>query len=433
MVNAKFPSAASHQAERTAQSSTGFDMLLAEAGRRQTFDGTVDRQSQNRDDSERNRRSTNESRSETQPVRRNEPRAEDVTSTAGTAAIYEQNASTEVNDSNEVPAIDETQAVENVAEIIQVPAEVVAEWLQELDLTAQDLTDTQTVAKILQHALDAESPAELLTDPEFPELYKAVNEAIAELVVNANPKATVNNEAVNLLAEDLESLEADIEDGEIVVTNKNEISANNTETQTVTQTTITQADQPQISESAPEITDANLLAADDEAIVHESQSATPAFNIEPVAVKVEHTVQQTAPQQPVNTTDVIQQIMNQVKLTTTGGQFNEIRMTLRPETLGDIVLRVITQNGIVMAQFEAESQRVKEALEADFNLLRDALQEHGIKFSELSVSVRQDENERMNQFERARQKSRHRAESIEEVPEEQVEISHHNGVIDLTA
>jgi hypothetical protein len=46
--------------------------------------------------------------------------------------------------------------------------------------------------------------------------------------------------------------------------------------------------------------------------------------------------------------------------------------------------------------------------------------------------VRQDNDEKMRQFEKARQASRNRAESIENVSEE-TEISYHNGVIDVTA
>jgi len=451
MVNAKFPNAA-QQAEKNVQSGAAFDALLAEAGRRQTFETAVNSQSRNSNENARNRTEETPKR-ETQHIRRNEsqntPRTEEPTSTAATAVIQEQNTAT---DTAETPvAIDEAQAVEKIAEILQVPAEVVMEWLQELEISAEDLTDPQAVAKILQLALDAETTAELLTNPEFPENYKAINEAIAEMTVgtktapvfNTTTQNTVqiNNETLNVLAEDLENLEAAVKDGEIVVTeSKNENSANSMRQQTLTSTATTnatteetqEAEVTQAIETAAPVKEATVLQAD-EAIIHENTAATPSVNIEQVAVKVEtQVVQQTATQTPVNASNVIEQIMNQVKVVSSGGQFNEIRMTLRPETLGDIVLRVVTQNGIVMAQFEAESQRVKEALEASFNQLRDALTEAGIKFSELSVSVREDENERLNQFERERQRSRHRAETIEDVSEEQ-EISYHNGVIDVTA
>jgi flagellar hook-length control protein FliK len=94
---------------------------------------------------------------------------------------------------------------------------------------------------------------------------------------------------------------------------------------------------------------------------------------------------------------------------------------LRPESLGDIVLRVLTQNGIVTAHFIAENQRVRETLENNFNQLRDALEEQGIQFSELSVSVRQNADDQQTLFEWGRQHARNRAENIvpavEPIPE----------------
>jgi flagellar hook-length control protein FliK len=108
-----------------------------------------------------------------------------------------------------------------------------------------------------------------------------------------------------------------------------------------------------------------------------------------------------------------------------GEQFAELKITLRPESLGDVTLRVVTQNGIVSAQFVAESQRVKEVLESNFNQLRDVLQQQGIRVSELSVSVGQDESEaQRNQLARAQQIGQRRLQrilsrsAVEEAPEE---------------
>lgn len=439
MVNARF-SGGAERAERTAQSGNGFDILLAQAERRQVDAPTENR---NRDDGNRNREQnrTNETRREIQHTRREEPpRNDDTASTAGTAVVQTQNAANETSANGEITQACETQIIEEVAAVLQIPIDALTEILQELDLTAQDLTDAQNVTKVLQIALEAETPAELLTDPEFPELYKAVNEVVAQAIVQYAPKQVVNEsatkvlageETVNILAEELDGVEVKIENDEVVV--QSEQRATNSQTQTRPSYTQTQASdaQTQTADAGVEAADANPTAQNENAAPDQQVVIQP-LSIENAAAKTAQAISQNTPQQPVNTANVIEQIMNQVKVVNIGGQFTEMRMTLRPETLGDIVLRVITQNGIVMAQFEAESQRVKEALEADFNLLRDALTESGIKFSELSVSVRQDENERLNQFERERQRSRHRANTIENVAEEET-VSYHNGVIDLTA
>lgn len=438
-VNGKFPGMAEIKPPvQASQAATAFDLLLAEAGRRHTFDRPV----VNRDDT---RGRPNENRREQPPVRRreNQPPADEPTSMAATAAIQDptQYAPAEEPAAYHEAYVNEEKIVAKVAEILQIPEEIVVKLLQELEMEAVELTDPQAVAKLLKHKLGAETTAELITTPEFPELYKALNEAVAEVVVEAKAETAVatqnveaalqvNKETVAVNAEALQGLEATIEDGEIVIANETaskENFANNAKQQSATTQTATE----QPAQPVAEISDAALFTAD-EAVIHESQSANPTFNVEAAAAKIEAAVKAT-PQQPVNATNVIEQIMNQVKLTSAGGNFTEIRMTLRPESLGDIVLRVLTQNGIVTAQFEAESQRVKEALEASFNQLRDALTEQGIKFSELSVFVRQDENERASQFERARQNSRNRAENIEDISDTAQEISYHNGMIDLTA
>jgi flagellar hook-length control protein FliK len=420
MVNNNFSEAVAKPQYSQGNSNAAFDMLFTEAGRRQQFDPTVE--NRNRDDN-RGKNRANETKE--QPRRRENNRAEE-TSSAGAAMVQgtSQNNEYATNTSNNTPVTAE-DAIEKVEEIMEVSPEVVMEWLEELEMTAMDLADAQAVAKFLQLALDAENSAELLTNAKFPALYNAINEAMVDAEIKAGE---FDEEMLNVLTE---GLEVEVEDGKVVVTNSNAngSSANNQQASTHMET----EDAEQSTELNPEVTDAKLIFAD-ETTNNDTVAINPTASMEIATAKAEQAVRQAAPQQPVDTANVIEQIMNQVKIANSGGQFNEIRMTLRPETLGDIVLRVITQNGIVMAQFEAENQRVKEALEADFNLLRDALQEQGIKFSELSVSVRQDENERMNQFERERQKSRHRAERVNNVSvEEKKETSYHRGAIDITA
>jgi flagellar hook-length control protein FliK len=425
---------AAKAAKPQSNTSAGFDTLFVEAERRQGFEPSTEASNRGREDGRERSHETRERRgNDNQSVRRSKNNSqEDPTAAAGTAVINEAQQSNEIAAYNEV-AVNEEEAVAKIAEIMQVPAEAVMAWLQELGLSAQDLTDAQAVAKMLQLALDAESPAELLTNEQFPEFYKAVNEAMSEMVAKANVKTEVviDKDAVEAVAEELGVA---VKESEMVVTRDNAGNENS-------QASLRQrAEAPVIEvmevaeeDEAVEVSDATLLKAD-EATTNEQPAYNPAtFSVEAATAKIEQAVKQAASQQSVNATDVIEQIMNHVKISSSGAQFNEIKMTLRPETLGDIVLRVITQNGIVMAQFEAENQRVKEALESNFNQLRDALQESGIKFSELSVFVRQDENERANQFERARQSVRNRAESVEDVSEAEEKISYHNGLIDVTA
>lgn len=71
---------------------------------------------------------------------------------------------------------------------------------------------------------------------------------------------------------------------------------------------------------------------------------------------------------------------------------SEMSLQLKPNNLGNLSMKIAVEKGIVIANIVAENQIVKEVLESNFNVLRDALNEKGFAISELNVSVGQDSN-----------------------------------------
>jgi len=432
------------------QGTAGFDALFAEADSRQNQQSANVSDTHNRDSRQDNRRNdmrTNEQRQDRTARNNRSERQRQETADASAAQQSIQNTPVEdyeAEQSIETEApLDEAAAIANVAEILQLPTEIVTEMLEDLAITAQDLTEPQNVVKFLQVALEAETPAELLTDPDFPQLYKYVNESITELTETTKTTPVVSVQArqidVTIQAEDFEGIELFAEDGEPVILEQPQTSHANQSNTGQGQSNAGSNASSQSQELASQTLDVThdpLTASELDHSQIEAQLLDPMLNVTAAKAKIESTLQQTLPTQNVDAQDVIDQIMNQVKATNAGNGFTEMRIALRPENLGDLVLRVLTQNGIVTAQFEAENQRVKEALEANFNQLRDALEEQGIKFSELSVSVRQDGQDNLSQFEQARQNARHRMEQIigeGEVEEDTPAVNlNQNGVIDLT-
>ncbi len=114
----------------------------------------------------------------------------------------------------------------------------------------------------------------------------------------------------------------------------------------------------------------------------------------------------------VDPQEVINQLVERVRVTA-GGTVNEVRMTLRPEHLGDVTLKVITENGLVTAQFTAENQRVKEIIESNFNNLKTVLQDQGLNVTGLSVSVGSENKDRNEMFESQRQNARADARRVQ--------------------
>ncbi len=93
----------------------------------------------------------------------------------------------------------------------------------------------------------------------------------------------------------------------------------------------------------------------------------------------------------VNAKEILSQIIEKAQIIMTPDK-SEMVMDLKPDSLGKISLKLVTENGIVMAKFVAENQQVKEVLETNMQLLKDSLQKQGLDVQGFSVSVRQDSN-----------------------------------------
>lgn len=328
------------------------------------------------------------------------------------------------------------ELVERVSEILQVPVETVLAWLAALELQPEILTDTKAVVALLGQALEAQNPAELLIRPEFPALYEAVNEAVEELLQQSNaaqekvlipelPNLRVETDGANETVVVTEIVESapESEEAKLLPLNENELQSAGTEARrepnasdgaqrTSAQPEVREAAEPNETGAAAHQGPQNenaLFTQRDDAFIPVIQLET--AGAERAAQTAQ--TQQLSSGPNVNASDIINQIMSRVR-TYAAENFSEIRLTLRPESLGDVTLRVMTQNGIVTALFVAESQRVKEALESNFNQLRDSLQEQGVNVADLSVMVGRgnDYEERMAQFARMQQNSRNRMRRI---------------------
>jgi flagellar hook-length control protein FliK len=90
--------------------------------------------------------------------------------------------------------------------------------------------------------------------------------------------------------------------------------------------------------------------------------------------------------QPIKSSEVLDQVVEQAKVII-GQDKAEMVMHLKPDNLGKLELKVVTEQGIVAAKFIAESQQVKEIIETNMQLLKDSLQKQGISIESVSVQV----------------------------------------------
>lgn len=94
----------------------------------------------------------------------------------------------------------------------------------------------------------------------------------------------------------------------------------------------------------------------------------------------------------VNQDDLFSQIVEKAKVSIKNGN-GEMEVSLKPDYLGKLHLKVSVENQLVTAKFVAESQQVKEIIETNLNQLRRNLQDTGIQVDQLLVSVGQQNND----------------------------------------
>jgi len=91
---------------------------------------------------------------------------------------------------------------------------------------------------------------------------------------------------------------------------------------------------------------------------------------------------------PVGKREILNQIIEKASILQ-NAEKAEMVLSLKPESLGKLSLKIVTEQGIVTAKFIAESQQVKEVLESNMQLLKDTLEKQGLAVQSFSVSVNQ--------------------------------------------
>jgi flagellar hook-length control protein FliK len=314
------------------------------------------------------------------------------------AAALEEMPEQTLENPDIVLALLEDEVLAEIAAVLGITTQALAEILNALGMTPTDLLESQAQTELLQllHGLDDE--VALLNLPATLPIMQEISKTMAKYApVLLEYQAEMQNQPQYAALEEaaLANLEAEAE-SELVPTVR---AARNDAPGAQ------EVDLP-VDYEAMEVLTTTAVTAENTASVN----AEPQQSIEPIIAFAQATeqpiesfarpatVEAPLPQAPVNSQNVMEQIVSHMRFEVRG-DMAEIRIQLKPEHLGEVSLRIATQNGIVVAQFVAESQRVKEIIESNFSQLRDALEQQGINISEIEVSVAQGEADRQFAFE----------------------------------
>lgn len=309
--------------------------------------------------------------------------------------------------------------IEELAEKLNISVKEIKDLLDELNMSIFDLLDVNNFNNFMQNLLDVENPIDIITSDELQSAYSLSTDVVEKYkkILDESVDLSTENATSNVEFKKEENITDDVKE---VLSDK----FNPDENQKSPDEVIKQKEAPivEIKNTAKENNSqfkGNSQQNPNETLL--TQDANQNFNYVNTSYNYQQFQQQAIVDDIVSnisnaspTKDVhqiINQIVDKIKVDIKP-DVSEMKLLLKPDTLGELSLKITTQNNIVTAQFVAENQQVKEVLQANFNNLKDTLQQLGLIIDEISVSVGQQNSESRQQFEQNQQKSKHRMSQI---------------------
>lgn len=311
----------------------------------------------------------------------------------------------------------EKEILEEISEQTGKSLEEIVETLEKMGLTAFDLTEIKNLNNFVQELLGFDSPVDMLVSDEAMELVEKISNVIEKYEEIINEFKTFDAELLEVQGEISEGSELSE-----VVSEETESSENEIHNENLIQNEVN-ADDVQIKSNEKSKNETYSNQENDGNFNQETFTYVPnaqyvnnevagAVNIQQQLADAVHNVSgSTQVRSSGDTAQIINQITEQIKVEVKSDT-TEMTMVLNPKHLGELTLKVAAENNIVTAEFVVENQKVKEVIEANFNSLKDTLQQMGLEVNELSVSVEQNNSEAKQHFEQNRSKSRRRIEQI---------------------
>ena len=332
--------------------------------------------------------------------------------------VSNQAASEEVT---EVTIEQASATVDNIiaktAEVLGISEDDLKEVLENLGLTAMDLANPQNVSMLVATVKADGDMMSLVTDEALTELVSEINEVvtstleevseelgidIGELTAkleeaietpkndvvteNVTPAANTNTEEVKAFDQEVKDFTAEevVSDDKTVVT----VATTNETDNTSDDAGESLADSKNQNQSLTFTKNDKHESVKDNSVHNEAQANTfnaNVNNLNPQEVSVAPFGENT---QSLSSTqlDVINQI-NEYMKTQIKADMSTLEMQLNPANLGAVNVALSSKDGNVTAQFTTQSELVKAALESQIMILKENLEQAGVKVNAVEVSV----------------------------------------------
>lgn len=276
----------------------------------------------------------------------------------------------------------EEQISELVTEILGITEEELMDLLEESGMQLLDLLDSGNLKQLVLDANGFEDAISLVTDENAAGQYQQLLEAME----------TVETEGLGITKEEIIGLmEAPKEEASSA---KEELATEGNEEEQVAATAEDSVKIVVEKENSSQPNKDFQKEASQRDSRLEDVGKEPAQDAKPLDLFIQNLASQgteeiqEAAQRVQTVKEIVNQIVEQIKVAIKP-ESTSMELQLHPESLGRVNLTVVSKNGLLTASFVAENQLAKEAIESQMQVLKDNLNNQGVKVEAIEVNVSQ--------------------------------------------
>lgn len=286
------------------------------------------------------------------------------------------------------------QLKEVIQEKFGITGEELAQTMEELGISDENLLDTAGITKLVMNLNGIENQADILTNPDFAadikDILAKLDDIKADAFSNIPEKLAIPTEEIVETAEtegDTVSENGALEDvqeaGQKSESDKKDTYVSAETTDELSGETEESRIKPGDSESDSD----GLLKHDENAKEnHGAEKFDSVQTIQPQDFAARLTEDLGVRVGEKQATEIVRQVVEQIQMQSKPGM-TSMEMQLYPEHLGKVLIQVVSRDGSITAQITAESEAAKNALETQLTLLKENLNNQGLKIENVEVTI----------------------------------------------
>lgn len=294
------------------------------------------------------------------------------------------------------------KTVKEIAEELGVSEEEVVRAMEALGLTAIDLLQPENLTMVVMQTVGETDPMALLTNDQLSAALKNLNQFVQDVRNELQTAFEIPEEQLDGLLDQVRTVEAmnaeevpadaaeEAKTPRILVETVSE-EGKELQTQTGNRNVDAPAEGTNVELSTQPVEKTGLEERGKEA-GHEAGDRNPAGqnlflqNLTQNAEAATAAETTESPFAQTQTREIMDQILNFMRIQIKP-EMTQLEMQLHPESLGTVNVHIASREGVITAQFTAQNETVKAALESQMIQLKETFAEQGVKVEAIEVSV----------------------------------------------